>query len=455
MQIISDLHIHSKYSRGCSKQLDIKNLEKYGRIKGVDLLGTGDFQHPEWLKLLKSSLSEDDSGILKTETGYNFVLSTEIALVYTQAGKGRRVHMCALAPSFDVVDQVAEMLLKRGRIDYDGRPIFKMSCPQFVEELMSISRDIEVFPAHIWTPWFSMFGSKSGFDSVKECFMDKAKFIHAYETGLSSDAEMNWRVSQLDRLAMLSNSDTHSYWPWRIGREATIFNSKMNYKDIIDAIRTRDDRLFGTVEVDPGYGKYHFDGHRNCNISLEPKDSAKTGKICPVCKKPLTIGVLNRVEELADRPEGFRPEWAKHYYKLIPLSDLISAVIGKGVATKGVWKTYYDLMKVGRSEMDILLNATHEKLMAASNRQLADAIIQNRRGKIEVIPGYDGMYGIPRIGKAADRTKASKKTKPGPGDPDDAEKCAADKKEDIKNTEKIQNIAVFSKAKQKNISDFF
>jgi uncharacterized protein (TIGR00375 family) len=402
MQIISDLHIHSRFSRGCSKDLGIDSLEKYSEIKGLDLLGTGDFTHPEWIKELKKKLTEDNNGILKTKNGFPFVLQTEISLIYSQGGKGRRIHNVVLAPSFDVVEQITEYLLKKGRVDYDGRPIFKIPCDEFVYELRKISDKVEVIPAHIWTPWFSLFGSNSGFDSVQECFGDQTKNIHAMETGLSSDPEMNWRLSQLDPFVMVSFSDTHSYWPWRIGREATIFELKeLTYDNIIKAIRTRQG-LKETIEVDPAYGKYHEDGHRNCNVCMSPKDAIKNSNICPVCKRPLTIGVHHRIEELADRPEGFKPKNAIPFKTLIPLSEILSSLLGKGVATNTVWKEFYKLLKLGKSEMDILLNVPEEKLKQAADEKIAEAIIKNREGKIDIKPGYDGQYGKAIIGETVE-----------------------------------------------------
>src|SRR3989338_3335354 len=331
MKIISDLHIHSRFSRATSNTLNIPNLEKYAKIKGLNLLGTGDFTHPEWIKELKNELTEDGSGILKTKTGFNFLLQTEISLIYSQDGKGRRVHNIVLAKNLDIVDQINTQLRKKGRLDYDGRPIFGISCVEFVEFMKNIDKGIEIIPAHIWTPWFSMFGSNSGFDSIKECFKEKTDEIHAIETGLSSDPAMNWRLSQLDNLSIVSFSDLHSYWPWRIGREATIFNCKLDYDEIIKSLRNKSIEM--TIEVDPNYGKYHLDGHRACNVCLEPKESIKNKNICPKCKRPLTVGVLQRVEHLADRNEGFKPKDAKPFKSLIPLSEILSALLGAALSS--------------------------------------------------------------------------------------------------------------------------
>jgi len=812
MKIISDLHLHSKYSRACSKHLDIANLEKWAKVKGLNLLGTSDFTHPKWIKELKANLTDDGTGILKSKGGMNFLLQSEVSLIYTDMGKGRRVHNIILAPNFDTVDQITKFFLSKGRIDYDGRPIFKVSCPELVEEMRSISKDIEVIPAHClipnsliqtnkkmneiknikkgdqvvthkgryrkvediykrkydgqiieiipacmkigtyftpehpilsiksykecknmshtickptcaylkrrcnkkeferykpvwtqakniekgdialyprynqikdiknikisdnincsffkekgyikprkersflknllikneikvsedfcrligyylaeghstrdhisftfskeeieyikdveqllinlfgpfiniivkdeinsngislsvhskilceffklfyvdsprrsynkqipswflnlpenklkqlligwwrgdagytssielfnqfktimlkigiipsiskttaksvnkrrnlklniindrrikankdiyhftnlsffndnlglldlpefkifkakidrrkgwldenyvylpvikinkkqynglvynlevkedhsyitenlavhncWTPWFGLLGSNGGFDSVEEGFKDQARHIHALETGLSSDPPMNWRLSKLDKYALVSNSDSHSFWPWRIGREATLFNLKeLTYDNILKAIRTKQG-LNGTIEVDPAYGKYHWDGHRNCDVCMSPKESLKHNKICPKCGKPITIGVEFRVEELADRKEGFKPTDGKDFYKLIPISDIISKVLGVGVATKKVWTEYNKLIAAFGNEIHILLKATKEELLKVVDERIVEIIMKNRVGQIYVKPGFDGEYGVP------------------------------------------------------------
>ncbi len=343
MRIIADLHIHGKYSRACSTDLTIPTLEKWARVKGLGLLGTGDFTHPKWIEHIKENLTEED-GFLKTRTGFNFVLQTEISLIYTQDGKGRSVHVLILAPNLEVVKQITAYLLTKGRVDYDGRPIFKIPCYDLVKDLRSISEDIEVIPAHSFTPHFGLFGANGGFDSVEEAFKDQAKHIHALESGISADPEMVWRSSRLDKFLVVSFSDAHSYWPWRLGREATVFDIKPTYNDLLKAIRTREG-FVETVECSPSYGKYHIDGHRACNVSLEPKESEKLNNICPTCKKPLTIGVLHRVEKLSDRKEGYIPKNAQQYKTLLPLSELIALLNGKGVATKCVWKEYNQLIE--------------------------------------------------------------------------------------------------------------
>jgi uncharacterized protein (TIGR00375 family) len=397
MRVISDFHIHSRFSRATSRQLSIPNLVKYARIKGLNLLGTGDFTHPEWLKEIKNYLSEDGSGIMKTGGGFPFILQTEISLIYSQGGRGRRVHHVILAPDLDTVSQINEWLLTRGRLDYDGRPIFGFDSIELVEKLKSISRNIEVIPAHAWTPWFGVLGSKSGFDSIEECFGDQAKHIFAIETGLSSDPEMNWRLSSLDRFALVSNSDSHSFWPWRIGREANVFEmDRLTYDGFVRTMKERDPKRFlYTIEVDPNYGKYHFDGHRNCKVRMSPEDSRKHKGICPVCRKPLTIGVLNRVEELADREEGFRPRGVIPFRRLIPISEIIAAYYRTNmVSSKKVWDSFNSLTK-GSSELDILLDMPREEIARRSDERLASYIISVREGSVYIQPGYDGEYGYP------------------------------------------------------------
>ncbi|MEA3430811.1 MAG: endonuclease Q family protein [Nanoarchaeota archaeon] len=393
--IIADLHIHGRHSQATSKDINIPNLEKWANIKGVDLLGTGDFTHPKWIEHLKEELTDDGSGILRTKTNFPFLLQTEISLIYSQDGKGRRIHNVILAPNFEVVQQITDYLLTKGRIDYDGRPIFGIPCPEFVESLKKISKKIEIIPAHIWTPWFSLFGSKSGFDRIEDCFKDQTKHIHALETGLSSDPAMNWRISALDKYSLISSSDLHSFWPWRIGREATLFDlKKLTYDNIIKALRTKKG-LAETIEVDPNYGKYHVDGHRKCNVRFTPEQTRKLRGICPVCKKPLTIGVLYRVEELADRPEGFKPKNAKPFRTLIPLSEILSKVLGRALNTKTVWTEYNKLLTEFKSEMNILLNVNKKSLTKITNEKIANIIMNNRIGQIEVQPGFDGEYGVP------------------------------------------------------------
>ena len=394
MKITADLQIHSRFSRATSSHLNLANLEKYARIKGLSLLGTGDFTHPEWLAELKKELKDDGSGILTSNTGFNFVLQGEISNIFTQDGKGRRIHNLLLAPNFEVVDQINAALLKKGRLDYDGRPIFGFSCIELVEMMKNIDEKIELIPAHVWTPWFGLFGSMSGFDSVEECFREKSKHIHAIETGLSSDPAMNWRISSLDKYTLLSSSDAHAFWPWRLGRECNIFDIKLRYGNLVNAIRTKKG-LVETLEMWPHEGKYHFTGHRSCNVVMSPKESIKNKDICPKCKKKMTVGVAQRVESLADRKEGFVPKKSAPFRNLIPLSEVISGTINSSVSTKKVWEIYNKLIDEFGNEINVMLNVKENNLRKIVPEKISENIMRNREQKIAFKPGYDGVYGVP------------------------------------------------------------
>jgi uncharacterized protein (TIGR00375 family) len=391
-EIIADLHIHSKYSRATSRNITLDNLVKYARIKGIGLLGTGDFTHPSWLNELKQQLKHNGEGVYYYQD-FPFIFTTEISLIYSGGNKGRRVHLILLAPSVEIVEQINSWLLTKGRLDYDGRPIFGMSCMELLENLQSIDRNIEMIPAHAWTPYFGIFGSMSGFDSLKEAFQEYADKIHAIETGMSSDPAMNWRLSELNQKTIVSFSDAHSFWPFRLGREATIFKAEKGiaYGDIIKQIRNNE--ILGTIETDPAYGKYHYDGHRLCNFSCSPQEALKLNNICPVCHKQLTIGVEHRVEELADKPPGFKPQNAKPFYKILPLHELIATAKASTLTSQKVWQEYNKLVQAFGSEFNVLLNAEKEKLARITDEKIADIIMLNREGKIYVKPGFDGVYG--------------------------------------------------------------
>src|SRR3989344_4781693 len=309
MEIIADLQIHSKYARATSKDISIENLEKYAKIKGLNLLGVGDFQHPLRRKEIDEKLIEDDKGILRTANGFPFLWQTEVSLMYSQDGKRRAVHHLVFAPNKEVANQITDFLASKGRLDYDGRPIFGITSVEFVESLKKIDDKIEIIPAHCMTPFFGLFGSKSGFNSLKECFQDQAHKVYAVESGMSADPSMLWRFEEIasGKVNVVSFSDAHSFWPWRIGREATIFDfSELSYDNIIKAIRTGEG-FKATIETPPEYGKYHWDGHRLCGFSCGPEKTRQLGGICPICKKPMTIGVDNRVEEIAKHPHGHKP----------------------------------------------------------------------------------------------------------------------------------------------------
>lgn len=388
MTMFVDLHIHSKHSRATSKDLTVENLAKYAKIKGLDCLGTGDFLHPHWIKELKSKLQEEN-GIYFYD-GVKFIPTVEISLAYTQDKKGRRIHHLITAPSLETVDQITEWFLKKGRIDYDGRPIFGFSSIELVEAMMSISKDILVIPAHCMTPWFGIFGSMSGFDSLKECFQEKTKHVYAVETGLSADPSMLWRISNLDNISLVSFSDNHSFWPWRLGRECTDLGKIENYKDIFNAIKNQ--KIKSTVEFFPEEGKYHYDGHRDCSFSCGPEETKKLGGKCQKCGLNMTIGVMSRVEQLADRPEGYKPEKAKPFKSLVPLSELISHAYNTTTSSKKTWEIFNKFISVFGNEFNVMLSADEQELKKIDERT-AFLIEKNRSGEIKMVPGYDGVYG--------------------------------------------------------------
>lgn len=374
--------------------MDLHGIAAGAKLKGLGLLGTGDFTHPRWLAELKHLLkpSEGEDGLFSFE-GLRWMLQTEISLIYSQDGRQRRVHQIILAPNFDVVDQINNWLGSKGRLDYDGRPIFGFSSIELVEQLMGISRDIAIVPAHAWTPWYAIFGSKSGFDSIEECFGDQARHIFAIETGLSSDPAMNWRIPKLDRISLVSNSDSHSPTTWRLGREANAFDlKKLSYRAVLDAIRTGNGFAF-TVETPPEYGKYHLDGHRTCSVRFEPSETKRAGGRCPRCGKQLTVGVLSRIEELAERPDGFKREGSVPFKSLIPLAELIGLAKSAGPATAKVQEVYNALIASFGNEFAVMLDASGDALRRVANEKIADLILRNRAGKIKIQPGYDGVYG--------------------------------------------------------------
>ncbi len=385
--MIADLHIHSRFSRACSKDLNFDNLVKWARIKGLNLLGTGDFTHPVWIQEIKDKLIEKNG--LYYYNDFPFIITGEISLIYTQ-GHGRKVHLVLLLPSIEVAEKINSYLDTKGRRDYDGRPIFKISCEQFTKDMMGISSGIEIIPAHIWTPYFGVFGSMGGFDSLKEAFGEQIENVHAIETGISSNPQMNWKIKELGGKAIVSFSDSHSFWPFRLGREATIFKKTDSYKEIIRQIREND--FIATIETDPAYGKYHYDGHMRCGFSCSPDKTKELKGICPKCNEKLVIGVDYRVEELADSDK--KPEKAKQYYTLLPLHEIIALSLKAGMQSKKVWEVYNNLIKEFDSEFEILLNVPREKLIEKKvNEKLIELILKNREGKIMVTPGFDGQYG--------------------------------------------------------------
>ena len=399
MKFVADFHLHSKYSRATSQEMNLENLDKWAQIKGIKVLGTGDFTHPEWFKELKEKLKEEERGLFKLKDGHSetrFILTTEISCVYSKGGKVRKIHIILFAPSFEVVEKINAHLGWVGNLKADGRPTLGLDAKELAKIVLSISSDCLIVPAHIWTPWFSLFGSRSGFDSLEECFEEYSEHIFAGETGLSSDPAMNWRVSALDKITLISNSDSHS--PSRIGREANVFDTALDYFSILEAIKKKDkEKLLYTIEFYPEEGKYHYDGHRLCNIRMSPEESKKTGGICPNCGKPLTIGVLNRVEQLADRPEGFVPQNAIPFKRLVPLEEIIAQALNVNKIAKQVRRDYQNLIKIFGSEFNILLSVSKEDLEKVAGPKIAEGVIRAREGRVIAEPGYDGVYGKIRV----------------------------------------------------------
>ena len=411
MKFVGDFHIHSKYSRATSPLMDLGNLDRWAKIKGIKVLGTGDFTHPRWFEEIKKELEPAEPGLFKLrglDSGTRFVLTSEISCIYSKGGKVRKVHIIVFAPSIEAVEKINLKLEQIGNLKADGRPILGLDAKELAKIILDADENCLVVPAHAWTPWFSVFGSKSGFDSLEECFDEYAKHIYAIETGLSSDPAMNWRLSQLDKITLISNSDAHSL-P-KIGREANVFDADLSYEGIAVAIKTKDKNKFlYTIEFFPEEGKYHYDGHRLCNLSLKPEQSKKYKNICPKCGKPLVIGVLNRVEELADRPEGFLPENAITFKSLIPLNEVIAESLGVSVLSKEVSKSYNNLIKNLGNELKILLESKEKEIRENSSQEVAEGIIRMRDGKVVIEPGYDGVYGKIKIFSGKDNVGGTKK----------------------------------------------
>ncbi|NWG03121.1 MAG: DNA helicase UvrD [Syntrophaceae bacterium] len=395
MRFIADFHIHSKFSRATSKEMEVETLAPWAKKKGITLLGTGDFTHPTYFAELRSKLEPLGNGLFKLkkgDQGVQYILTTEVCNIYTQTGKVRRIHHLIFAPSFEVVEVIRSKLGNLGKLSSDGRPIFSFTAKELAKMILDISTDCLIIPAHAWTPWFSIFGANSGFDSIEECFGEMSPYIYAIETGLSSDPEMNWRWSALDSLTLLSNSDAHS--PNRLGREANVFDCSLDYREITDTIRHKDrKRLLFTIEFFPEEGKYHYDGHRPCGVITSPSQTKANQYLCPKCHKKLTVGVMHRVEELADRPEGFIPKNAIPSIHLIPLEEIIAEALRVRVGTKAVESEYERLVERGGSEFRILLEVTPDELASFVPPNILEGIVRMRQGKVSIIPGHDGVYG--------------------------------------------------------------
>ena len=403
MKMIADLHIHSRFSMATSKEGTPENLDFWARKKGISLIGTGDFTHPVWREELKERLVSEGNGLYRLRDEYvkeesrkfpgegtRFVVSGEISSIYKKNGKTRKVHNVILLPSLEAADTMAQRLEKIGNIHSDGRPILGLDSHDLLEMMLDVCPEGILIPAHIWTPHFSVLGAKSGFDSVEECFEELAPYIHALETGLSSDPAMNWRISKLDRYQLVSNSDAHS--PSKLGREANLLDIDCSYEGLYRAIQTGEG-LEGTVEFFPEEGKYHFDGHRKCGVSLSPVEAERLGGICPVCGKKLTMGVDHRVEQLADRAEGFVKKDGKKYESLVPLPEVISTCMGYSAASKKVQGCFEQMIQTLGTEFDILRNVPSEDIKSCAGERIAEGIENVRTGNVKRIPGYDGEYG--------------------------------------------------------------
>lgn len=414
MQFIADFHLHSKYSRATSKEMDLENLDKWAKIKGIKILGSADFTHPEWFKNLKEKLEPAEPGLFKLKSGSEtrFILTAEISCIYSKTEKVRKVHIIVFAPSFEIVEKINTHLGWIGNLNSDGRPILGLDAKELAKIVLEISEDCFIVPAHLMTPWFSLFGSKSGFDSVEECFEEYAKHIYAGETGLSASPDMLWRIPDGRRITLISNSDAHS--PTKLGREANIFEgSELAYQSIINAIKYRGQRsaklrLISTIEFFPQEGKYHYDGHRLCEVCFSPQESKRAGNICPNCGKPLTIGVLNRIDELADKPEGFKPENALPFKGLVPLEEIIADALGVMPGTKQVGAEYKSLIDKFGSEFNVLLGVPRSELELVTLPEIAEGIIRVREGRVYVEPGYDGVYGKIKIFSEGEQETVSK-----------------------------------------------
>ena len=413
MRFIADLHIHSRYSRATSSAMSPESLWKWAQLKGINVVATGDFTHPHWYEEIKEKLYTEGTNLFKLKDNYKtnaipsicsgevcFLLTSEVSCIYKKNGKVRKVHCLIFAPDLATVSKINIALSKIGNIASDGRPILGLDAKKLLEIVLDISDDAMLVPAHIWTPHFSVFGAVSGFDSLEECFDELTPNIYALETGLSSDPSMNWRLSSLDKITLISNSDAHS--PAKLGREANIFDTEISYESITKAIKTRKG-FAGTIEFFPEEGKYHYDGHRSCDVNLSPEETIKHNYLCPVCGKKVTVGVLHRVEKLADRPDGFKPQKAPIFHSLIPLTEIIAETFKVGTNTKTVESWYLKLLSSLGNEFRILMESPLSDIEQASLPSLSEAISNMRAGKVHIAPGFDGEYGKIKISEKVER----------------------------------------------------
>jgi uncharacterized protein (TIGR00375 family) len=409
MKFVADLHIHSKFSRATSRDMTLDSLACWAKIKGVSLVGTGDFTHPEWLFLCKQKLESTGNGFFKlkeiipppneflrsfniSNEDTSFVLSSEISLIYSKNGKVRKIHLLVLAPDFEAVDKLNSRLSGIGSLRSDGRPVLGYDAKDFLKLVVRHAPECRVIPAHIWTPWFSLFGTNSGFDTIEECFEEMTPHIFALETGLSSDPPMNRRLSALDKYTLISNSDAHS--PSRIGREANVFDTEFSFQGILEAMKKKnEDRFLYTVEFFPEEGKYHHDGHRKCGVFMSPKETARHNSICPECGKKVTVGVLHRIQELADREPEDTPSGSSRHKNLIPLNEIIAQAMEKTAECRSVWECYFRFIREFGDEHTILTKVPIDRLAKISPDRTSLGIARMRGGQVNIQPGHDGTYG--------------------------------------------------------------
>ncbi|MDD4980460.1 MAG: endonuclease Q family protein [Candidatus Omnitrophica bacterium] len=407
MEFIADFHIHSKYSRATSRDMDVAHIADWAKLKGITLMGTGDFTHHLWLEELRNNLEDLGNGLFKYKEVY-FILTSEISSIYSKKGKTYRIHNMVLSPSLKTTDKINETLARYGNLASDGRPILGMDAEELARIIFDIDENCMVIPGHIWTPWFSLFGSMSGFNRIEDCFENQTPKIFALETGLSSDPAMNWRLSALDKYTLVSNSDSHS--PSKIGREANVFDCELNYKTIREVLKTKDKKRFlYTVEFFPEEGKYHYDGHRLCSMRLSPDETRANKGKCPKCGKNVTVGVMNRVEQLADRPQGYVPSNSIPFKNLIPLDEIIAEAKGIGKASQGVEKEYRACLARLGTEFEILNRTPKEVLLKNVNPRIAEGIFRVRESKVNIQAGYDGEYGKISIFSDEDKKDTTEK----------------------------------------------
>lgn len=415
MRFIADLHIHSQYSRATSRDMSPEALWRWAQLKGISVIGAGDFTHPEWLKELKEKLKPEGNGLFSLKktlqpkeipgpcrANVSFLLTSEISCIYSKGGKVRKIHSLVFVPDFRDTEKINAALSKIGNLKSDGRPILGLDAKELLRIVMDVSPDAMLIPAHAWTPHFSVFGAVSGFDSLEECFEELTPHVHSIETGLSSDPPMNWRLSALDRITLISNSDAHS--PAKIGREANILDTDVSYEAITKAIRTREG-FSGTIEFFPEEGKYHYDGHRTCGVSLSPEETIKHNYLCPVCGKKVTVGVMHRVEKLADRDEGIKPAGAPGFHSIIPLPEIIAEVLKVGVNSKAVEKAYFSLIEQLGSEFSILMDRPVDEISRAGQPLVAKGVLRMRRREVSIAPGFDGEYGKIKIFEKVEKSE--------------------------------------------------